>query len=45
MEEKCEHRCGWEIGCAGVDWICVAQVRKQWRAVVNAVMNTRVTQM
>jgi hypothetical protein len=31
-----------EIGWSGVDWIDLAQVRDQWRAVVNTVMNLRV---
>jgi hypothetical protein len=31
-----------EIGWGGVEWIHVAQVQDQWRAVVNAVMNLRV---
>jgi hypothetical protein len=26
----------------GVDWIALAQVRDQWRALVNTVMNLRV---
>jgi len=30
------------VGCAGLDWIDVAQDRDRWRAVVNAVMNLRV---
>jgi hypothetical protein len=29
---------GWD----GIDWIDVAQVRDQWRALVNTVMNLRV---
>jgi hypothetical protein len=28
-----------EIGWSGVDWICLAQDRNKWRALVNAVMN------
>jgi hypothetical protein len=28
-----------EVECGGVDWIHLAQVRDQWRAVVNTVMN------
>jgi hypothetical protein len=44
-------RCRWvnnikidlrEIGWDGVDWIELAQVRDQWRALVNTVMNLRV---
>jgi hypothetical protein len=30
------------VGCEGVDLIHLAQVRVQWRAVVNTVMNLRV---
>jgi hypothetical protein len=30
------------IGCGGVDWIGLAQVRDKWKALVNAVMNHRV---
>jgi hypothetical protein len=31
-----------ETGLGGVDWIRLAQVRDQWRAVVTATMNLRV---
>jgi hypothetical protein len=31
-----------EIGWDGVDWIDMAQVRTQWRALVNTVLNLRV---
>jgi hypothetical protein len=32
-----------EIGWDGRDWIELAQGRDQWRALVNTVMNLRVT--
>jgi hypothetical protein len=32
-----------EIGWDGMDWIDVAQDRDQWRALVNTVMNLRVS--
>jgi hypothetical protein len=32
-----------EIGWDGVVWIDMAQDRDQWRAVVNTVLNLRVT--
>jgi hypothetical protein len=31
-----------EVGCGGMDWIKLAQVREIWRALANAVMNLRV---
>jgi hypothetical protein len=32
-----------EIGSDGMDWIKLAQDRDQWRALVNTVMNLRVS--
>ena len=32
-----------EVGCGGVDWIELAQDRGRWWAVVNAIMNLRVS--
>jgi hypothetical protein len=32
-----------EIGWKGVDWIHLAQDRDQWQALVNTVMNLRVS--
>ena len=28
-----------EVGCAGMDWIDLAQVRDRWRALLDIVMN------
>jgi hypothetical protein len=33
-----------EVGWAGLNWIDLAEDRNRWRAVVNAVMNVRVTE-
>jgi hypothetical protein len=30
-----------EVGWGDVDWICLAQDRDKWRALVNAVLNLR----
>jgi len=34
-----------EVGWFGMDWIDLAQDRDKWRALMNAVMNIRVTEM
>jgi hypothetical protein len=31
-----------EVGSGGMDWIELAQDRKRWQALMNAVMNLRV---
>jgi hypothetical protein len=31
-----------EVGCGYVDWICLAQERNRWRALVNSVLKLRV---
>jgi hypothetical protein len=32
------------VGCGGMEWLDVAQVRDRWRERANAVMNLRVPQ-
>jgi hypothetical protein len=32
-----------EVGLRDVDWICLARHRKRWRALVNLVLNFRVS--
>jgi hypothetical protein len=32
-----------EAGCGGIDWIELAQDRDKWWALVNAVMNLRIS--
>ena len=31
-----------EVGCGGMDWIYLAQVRDRWQALLNVVMNLQV---
>jgi hypothetical protein len=31
-----------EVGWGDVDWICLAQDRNRWRALVNSVLNLQV---
>jgi hypothetical protein len=31
-----------EMGRGDLDWMCMAQVRERWRAVVNAIMNLHI---
>jgi hypothetical protein len=32
-----------DVGCGGIDWVDLAQNMDRWRAVVNALMNLRVS--
>ena len=34
-----------EVGCDGMDWIKLAEDRDKWRALVNVVMDLRVSKM
>jgi hypothetical protein len=34
-----------EVGCGDVDWIGLAQDRDRWGAIVNSVLNLRVSKM
>jgi len=31
-----------DVGCGGIEWIELAQVRDRWQALINAVMNLHV---
>jgi hypothetical protein len=33
----------YEVGCAGMDWIELAEDRERWRAFVDTVMKLRVS--
>jgi hypothetical protein len=32
-----------EVGCGGIDWTKLAQARDMWLALVNGIMNLRVS--